>query len=500
MSGFGAGIGKAVGSLGGPQIAAVVVAGGLLVGAIGGGVFAGRGSGPATSTASLSIYPCPNAGPPLAAVGSGQKFLVTGKNADASWARIYYPLPGRTEAWVQAGPLSFNGSLDSQPVVPCAPVVAGPAASVAPGASLTAIENNSPSPGPTPGVTPAPGGGPKLAGLNTGATSIAGGPARYCPGAARSVAFTVNVTGAGDNASVVLSYRKPGAPDFATQRMTRSGGTNTWQATLATDADGIAGPGSVRFFVSATDAAGHAARLPDGGSRSLDVAGCANDGPTVASLKASPGTVFTNLGACPNNRSQTTISASAADVDGVAAMTLHYHVPGGGADHQASMSKSGAKWTAKVSPNAANPNARGSATYSVTARDATGKTTKSPTRSFKVTRCNYPAALHFSDSTGAACPVSTISLYFFASDRDGLASSNAVVSYTYVRTNGNKRTLTVKPYSADQDTKGTWFLIYNIPVTSDWGSSGSMTAVLKTTDKYGGTGREPVPYDFQQGC
>ena len=149
MSAFGAGIGKAVGGLGGPQVVAIVVAGGLVAGAIGGGILGGGGSGkPATSSASLAIYPCPDSGPALATVGSGQKFLVTGKNGDASWVRIYYPLPGRTEAWVTSGPLKVDGSLNDVPVVPCSPVEAGPGASVEPGASLTAIEDNSPSPAP----------------------------------------------------------------------------------------------------------------------------------------------------------------------------------------------------------------------------------------------------------------------------------------------------------------------------------------------------------------
>ena len=50
-------------------------------GALGGGLVAGGGSGgQATTGASLSIYPCPDSGPAIAQVGSGQKFLVTGKN------------------------------------------------------------------------------------------------------------------------------------------------------------------------------------------------------------------------------------------------------------------------------------------------------------------------------------------------------------------------------------------------------------------------------------
>jgi hypothetical protein len=284
--------------------------------------------------------------------------------------------------------------------------------------------------------------------------------------------------------------------------MARGGGADTWQATLRTDTDGIDTAGDLRFFVTATDAnpKPRSARLPADGSRSITVTGCANSGPTVASLKASPGTVFTNLRACANNGPVTTVSASATDVDGVTGLTLHYHLPGDNADHTAPMTKSGSKWSATVNPNAANPNARGSASYFVTSRDDLGKTARSATRSFKVTRCNFPAVLHYSDSTGAACPVSTIRLYFMANDRDGLASKDAVVSYTYTRTNGKRRTLKVTPFQADQDTKGTWNLVFEIPVTNDFGSTGSMTAFMKTTDKYGGTGKVSVPQSFAQGC
>ena len=56
------------------------------------------------------------------------------------------------------------------------------------------------------------------------------------------------------------------------------------------------------------------------------------------------------------------------------------------------------------------------------------------------------------------------------------------------------------PTASDQDTKGTWLFIFRIPVTNDLGSTGSMTAFMKTTDKYGGTGKLSVPYTFAQGC
>ena len=97
MSAFGAAVGKAVGAIGGPQVAAAVLVGGLVVGGLAGGIVARGPSGqPAQASGKLSIYPCPNTGPAWASVSSGQKFLVTGKLADGSWVRIYWPLPNRT--------------------------------------------------------------------------------------------------------------------------------------------------------------------------------------------------------------------------------------------------------------------------------------------------------------------------------------------------------------------------------------------------------------------
>ncbi len=455
MSALGAAFGKGIGAVGGPQVAALVVAGGLVIGALGGGLIAGGGSGgQATTGAALSIYPCPDSGPAIARVGSGQKFLVTGKNADGSWVRIYYPLPDRTEAWVTSGPLQINGSLTAIPVVPCSPVIAGPAAPGQPESSLTALEDNSPSPAPSgpptsAPSTPPPNGAPNLARLASSPGTIAGGPQRYCANTARSVTLSVRVTDTDRIASVVLSYRRPGSSGYATKPMARGGGADTWQATLRTDTDGIDTAGDLRFFVTATDAnpKPRSARLPADGSRSITVTGCANSGPTVASLKASPGTVFTNLRACANNGPVTTVSASATDVDGVTGLTLHYHLPGDNADHTAPMTKSGSKWSATVNPNAANPNARGSASYFVTSRDDLGKTARSATRSFKVTRCNFPAVLHYSDSSGAACPVSTISALLHGErPRRSRRRRAPIVSYTYTRTNGKRRTLTVTPF------------------------------------------------------
>ena len=200
----------------------------------------------------------------------------------------------------------------------CSPVVAALAASVEPSSSLTAIQDNSPSPGPTPAHV-ARNTAPALAKLTAAPTTIAGGPQRYCANAARAVTFSVRATDADTVANVVLSYREPGASGFATKPMTKAPGGDTWQATLRTDTDAISGSGALRYFVTATDAnaAPLTARLPGSGSGSIAVADCTNSGPTLASLKASPGTVHTNPGACQSGATTTTVSVNATDVDTV---------------------------------------------------------------------------------------------------------------------------------------------------------------------------------------
>ncbi len=481
MSALGAAVGKGIGAVGGPQVAALVVAGGLIVGALGGGFIAGGQGQQATTKGGLAIYPCPDSGPALATVGSGQKFLVTGKNADASWVRIYYPLPDRTEAWVTSGPLQIAGSIDALPVVPCSPVVAGAGPAGQPGASLTAIEDNSPSPappssGPSSPPTPPPNGAPVLARLAAAPGTIAGGPQRYCANTARAVTVSVRVTDAQPIASVVLSYRRPGLSGYATKPMNRGGGASTWQATLRTDTDGIDTAGDLRFFVSATDSAPspRTARLPADGAGTITVAGCVNKGPTFASVKASPGTVFTNLGACANNRPVDDDLGGGdrrrrrqRDDAPLPPARRPGRPPGGDDEERRIVEGHGDRRTPRTRTRGARRPSR------LSARDATGKTARSSTRSFKVTRCNYPAVLHFSDSSGAACPVSTISLYFMASDRDGLCLSGRR-RLLHLRADEREATDAdgeANPYDIDQDTKGTWIFIFDIPGRRTTGAS-----------------------------
>jgi hypothetical protein len=293
--------------------------------------------------------------------------------------------------------------------------------------------------------------------------------------------------------SVVLSYRKPGAAAFATKPMTPAGG-DTWRATLATDADGITGQGSLRFFVTATDTdpSPHTSRLPADTTRSIAVIDCANAGPVLASLKAAPGTVYTNLGACPSHAKTTTVSVNATDVDGVADVTLRYRLPGDGSYRTKAMTKSGDNWSAKVTPVDQRPNADGKASYYVQSQDKLGKSAKSGTRTFTVDRCNYPAV--FGPTGWSAgqfpprmCSRWTTTFYGSASDKDGLDGSSAVFVYTYVRTDGTKKTVK-KRMSGSED--GPWY--YNVPVTpgQDWNVSGAtMTFYIQTTDKYGGVSK-----------
>ena len=220
--------------------------------------------------------------------GVGQKFLVTGKNADASWVRIYYPLPDRTEAWVTSGPLEIAGSIDAIPVVPCSPVVAGAGPAGQPGASLTAIEDNSPSPappssGPSSSTPPPLNGAPVLARLAAAPGTIAGGPQRYCANTARAVTVSVRVTDAQPIASVVLSYRRPGLSGYATKPMTAG------RRRQHVAGDAAHGHGRDRHrrrppVLRERDRfrpSPRTARLPADGAGTITVAGCVNKGPVL---------------------------------------------------------------------------------------------------------------------------------------------------------------------------------------------------------------------------
>ena len=298
MSAVGGAIARAVSALGGPQVAAVVVVAGLVVGGVGGSLVAlgGSSNAPASSSGQLPVYPCPNQGPALVSVAGGQQLLVTGRLADGSWLRVHLPTPGRDEGWIQASPVTVKGSIDSLPVATCAPVVAVAAPAVEPFPSLTAIVNATPSPGPTPtsGPTAAPNARPSLAALTASTSRISYDTGSYCPTAVKKVTFTVRASDASGLAGVTLYWREPGASTYTQSPMTRASGTatsGTWQVTLDTTANGITRAGTLAFYAVGTDTTGATGKTPASGASSLAVAVCANTGPSITQASSSSGVV-----------------------------------------------------------------------------------------------------------------------------------------------------------------------------------------------------------------
>jgi hypothetical protein len=145
--------GKATGAVGGAPLMVTLIVTGLVVGGLAGG-FAGQPKPAGTSTSELDIYPCWKVGTVFAKGPPGQKVWVTGKNADASWYRVYTGSPTHPEGWVHAALITVTqpGTL---PVVDCAPITAL-AIGGSPFESVTPLQDNSPSPEPTPIPTATP--------------------------------------------------------------------------------------------------------------------------------------------------------------------------------------------------------------------------------------------------------------------------------------------------------------------------------------------------------
>jgi hypothetical protein len=297
---------KSIAAVGGAPAAGGI----LVVGAVAGGVIGATVGGafdqPPSAT-DLAIYPCPNAGPPLLHVPLGQHVLATGKTADGTWIRIHFPAPGRTEAWVQAGALKFQGPIDTLPIADCLPEVAlllpavpsatdtlagsfdptaappsAPPPSTAPSTSAsaapsqatkppTATPNTSPRPTtapptPTPTPTPVPDTTPPT--LSAPATSST---FMYRSGHCGPLAVTLSVAAVDDRAgalSVKLWFRIPGGLIFKSKTMIPVvGAANRYSATVDASGDGIMESGDLNYYFTATDAAGNQARLPTSGSQ-----------------------------------------------------------------------------------------------------------------------------------------------------------------------------------------------------------------------------------------
>jgi hypothetical protein len=145
--------GRVTASVGGGPILGGLVIAGLVVGGLAGG-FAGQPKAPGTSTSELDIYPCWKVGTPFAKGPPGQQVWVTGKNADATWYRVYTGSPTHPEGWVHAALISIPQPATVQ-VVDCAPITALAIAG-SPFESDTPVQDNSPSPEPTPIPTATP--------------------------------------------------------------------------------------------------------------------------------------------------------------------------------------------------------------------------------------------------------------------------------------------------------------------------------------------------------
>lgn len=504
MSAIGAALGRGVASLGGPQVAAVVIVAGLVAGvtggaAIGSGGFPGQA---ATTSGELAVYPCPDQGPALLTVKGGQKLLATGRTEDGVWLRIHFPLPGRTEAWVQASPLSVSGAVDSLPVAECAPEFAAGSPDVLPGATLTAILNLAPTPAPTPEptpeptATPTPNKKPSLASLTVSTAKISYDQGSYCPTAVKKVTFKVK---AGDDEGVdkvTLFWREPGAGTYAQSVMSRSAGTEqsgTWQVTLDTTANGITRVGKLAFYAVATDTAGATRRLPSSGASSITVAVCVNKGPAITSASSSSGSslYWDPLGSPANCQTATNITATVKDADGVKSVTLFYRKPGSSTWLSKPMDNRTipGKWYANLDTlgdkiTIVSPPTDTLSWY-IKAVDGKNVASQTKTASITVRRCDVEAVFGSSSYYPTAmCLSGPTSFYGSASDPDGIGGSSAVFVYTYRRTDGTTRTAK-KRMTGNND--GDWYYWTSLQAGADWSTGrATMTFYIQTTDRYGG--------------
>ena len=405
MSAIGAALAKGLAALGGPAPATAILVGGLVVGAIGGGIAAanaGGGQG-VTSTGKLAVYACPATGSPLLTIPGGQRLLATGRTEDATWLRIHYPDPGRSEAWVEAGPLTTTGSIADLPVAACAPEPIVLVPSFQPFLGLTAVQDNPPTeppsgepvPTPTPTATSiiARNERPGLSALTSSERRISYDTGDYCPNAATSAAFRVRATDDQGVQSVALFWRKPGSGAFARAPMTRTSGgerNGTWQATLDTQRNGITQAGSLAYYAVATDTDGATRRLPGNGSSAIQVERCENEGPDISSVRSLSGNRLwwdpQGAGTC---QTATDITAIIKDVDGVVGATLFFRRPGSSSFDSKPMNNQTIKgrWYANLD-TLGDKIGKGTLRWYIRATDREGLASRIDTRDITVRECD----------------------------------------------------------------------------------------------------------------
>jgi hypothetical protein len=518
---------RALAALGGPAPAAVILVAGVIVGGVG-GVMVTSGSSTA-SGGTVSVYPCPNQGPALLTIAGGQQLLVTGRTADSAWVRIHLPTPGRTEGWVEAGPLTINGSLDTLPVASCGAVAGAPSPRILAVPSLTAIVNAPPSPGPTPTATPtsvpsptvssipspsaspsASPGPPALAKLAASARTISYDQGSYCPNAVKSVTISVTATDAAGVSAVTLFWRAPGAAAYRQTPMSLHSGTaanGVWQVKLSTATDGITKAGTLAYYAIAANASGGSARIPLTGSSTIAVAVCANTGPTITSVASSAGSSLywdpLGVGTC---QTATDITAAVADVDGVKSVTLYFRRPGSATWSSKPMDSQtvAGKWYANLDtlgdeiPIATPPN--GTLSWYLKAVDGKNASSQTKTASTTVLRCDSRASFDgvFPTSQTYSCGAARIQIGTYANDPDQPNNGLQVVFY-WTLTNTRTKAKVSGSMASDL-TRGNEYFGTTDAFTGKTFYYGVLTAYVVTTDQYGGTTTSPISTTTNLSC
>ncbi len=506
MSAIGALIAKVVASVGGPVATGAVVAGGIAVGAVGGGLFASGGGQQASAGGELAVYPCPNAGPAIAKIHAGQQVLATGRSADSTWLRIHFPDPGRGEAWVEAGPLTVDGAVASLPVAACQPELAIGAPSTEPEESLTTPSYNpasappasaSPSPSPTPVIANTR---PVLASLTASTGQISYDTASYCPNAIKQVTFRVKATDTGGVAGVSLFWRKPGAGSFAQAAMTRVAGSatnGTWQVSLSTTANAITSAGNLAYYATARDGANATRRIPVATSNAITVKVCENTGPTITNASSNQGNTLywdpLSVGTC---QTASNMTAVIKDTDGVASATLFYRRPGDAGYQSKPMDNTTIKgrWYANLDTlgdkiTIPNP-PTGTLRWYIKAVDKKGLSSQTTTRTITIRRCDAEATFYVDDlfpTSGSFCPPKTTSVQmnwsFSITDPDEMVS--ATLAYHVV--NGSNSLSRSKTINVSNGR----FSIQSVPLDGNtWYAHNSVTWTITTRDRYGGRSSE----------
>jgi hypothetical protein len=247
----------------------------------------------------LALVGCPGSGSIVAVAKPGDQMLVTAKNADGSWLRVYVPGPVAKDGWVQAGSLELLADGSSLPVAACIQVagatgVPGPSptgvmatvsptgvatpsagqgaspttkATAKPTAAPTATTGEAPPPTtgstapppPTSAPTATPNVGPVFAsGPSSSVPTMFGDPPDGdgdCWGLPRRTTIKVEVADPNGISGLQLFVQRPGATTFSFLHNFSNHGTY-WSTLIDAYWDHIKSGGTMSFYVVATDGTG----------------------------------------------------------------------------------------------------------------------------------------------------------------------------------------------------------------------------------------------------